>query len=446
MDRYLATDYGTNTSDTPEYEKWRGSHQPFHWFVEFYGIMHKGGFDVIIGNPPYVSTRKLPYAFAGKEALPDLYGHILSQSMALTIRNGRCGMIVPLSVTFSRAFASLRSILCNWGASWFSSYDNIPAALFAGVSQRCTIWVGHHSEIGTFVAPMYRWRSAHRPHLMGCLAYASIEDFDVGSFGLPKLADSSQKTVLSNVSSPMLTKRRSVVWGGDRSQAQIGFSQAARNFVSVFREDPPCIDATSLNKVAPSKIGSLGLSNDEDTYAALAALSGELCFWYWLVRGDGFDVTSWLIRDYVAMLDFLPSDHYSFLVELGRILDTERNRWLVFKKNAGRYVGNFNYRGAYQITRRADLLILDGFVTKRDEALAIFGYVQRVLAINEHAGEKGIPADVKALFLSTPNRKSEVNWDVLSGIDALLADRFSFTDEELDFIINYDIKYRMGRG
>ena len=30
-------------------------------------------------------------------------------------------------------------------------------------------------------------------------------------------------------------------------------------------------------------------------------------------------------------------------------------------------------------------------------------------------------------------------------IDALLAKHYGFTDEELDFIINYDIKYRMGQ-
>jgi len=29
-------------------------------------------------------------------------------------------------------------------------------------------------------------------------------------------------------------------------------------------------------------------------------------------------------------------------------------------------------------------------------------------------------------------------------IDRVLADHYGFTDEELDFIINYDIKYRMG--
>jgi len=33
---------------------------------------------------------------------------------------------------------------------------------------------------------------------------------------------------------------------------------------------------------------------------------------------------------------------------------------------------------------------------------------------------------------------------VIDKIDRILADHYGFTDEELDFIINYDIKYRMG--
>ena len=144
------------------------------------------------------------------------------------------------------------------------------------------------------------------------------------------------------------------------------------------------------------------------------------------------------------MLDFLPSEHYGLLTKLGRILDVERNRWLVFKKNAGRYVGNFNYREASYITRRADLLILTGLSRTRDEGLGLFDYVQQVLAINEHAGEKGIPASVKAKF-PIPQTESRINRHSFAAIDALIADRFSFTDEELDSIINYDIKHGMGR-
>jgi hypothetical protein len=33
---------------------------------------------------------------------------------------------------------------------------------------------------------------------------------------------------------------------------------------------------------------------------------------------------------------------------------------------------------------------------------------------------------------------------IIDAIDAVLAEHYGFTAEELDFIINYDIKYRLG--
>ena len=34
---------------------------------------------------------------------------------------------------------------------------------------------------------------------------------------------------------------------------------------------------------------------------------------------------------------------------------------------------------------------------------------------------------------------------IIDQIDTVLAQHYGFTEEELDFIINYDIKYRMGK-
>ena len=440
LNGYLANEYGVRTGDQGAYRRWVESHLPFHWLVEFHGIMHDGGFDVILGNPPYVSTKKIPYRVLGpiEEEFPDIYGHVLSKSIALTTRNGRCGMIIPLSVTFSHDFEALRNNLCNWGVGWFSSYDNIPAALFAGVSQRCTIWVGHDSDTGVLVAPMYRWRASYRSYLLQNVAYVPVSRLEFAQLGLPKLAGASETAVFRAISSAKQKKYRRIMAGGRGKQARLGFSQAARNFISVFRENPPCLDAASLSRVAPSKIGQLSFENDEDAYAALAATAGELYFWYWLVRGDGFDVTSWVVRDYLVILDCLPPDHYDLLIELGRMLDSDRNRWLVFKKNAGRYVGNFNYRGASRITRRADLLILISLSGSRREALAILDYVQRVLAINEYAGEKGIPEGVKALF--PVSRIERVKSDELfSEVDTRLIAELGFGVQDLDFTINHDV-------
>jgi len=44
---YQARLYGIDPKKKKEYETWKTSHQPFHWFVEFYEIIKSGGFDVI---------------------------------------------------------------------------------------------------------------------------------------------------------------------------------------------------------------------------------------------------------------------------------------------------------------------------------------------------------------------------------------------------------------
>ena len=84
LDRYLATEYGVDTQSSRAYEAWRASHQPFHWLVEFYGIMHKGGFSVVIGNPPYVSMRKVARSYTPKgfktAKCPDIYATVVEQS------------------------------------------------------------------------------------------------------------------------------------------------------------------------------------------------------------------------------------------------------------------------------------------------------------------------------------------------------------------------------
>jgi hypothetical protein len=46
----------------------------------------------------------------------------------------------------------------------------------------------------------------------------------------------------------------------------------------------------------------------------------------------------------------------------------------------------------------------------------------------------------------TQSFKIQKSKQILDEIDTVLARHYGFTEEELDFIINYDIKYRMGRG
>ncbi len=48
-------------------------------------------------------------------------------------------------------------------------------------------------------------------------------------------------------------------------------------------------------------------------------------------------------------------------------------------------------------------------------------------------------------IIETQSFKISKSKSIIDEIDKLLANHYGFTDVELDFIINYDIKYRMGK-
>jgi hypothetical protein len=77
-----------------------------------------------------------------------------------------------------------------------------------------------------------------------------------------------------------------------------------------------------------------------------------------------------------------------------------------------------------------------------DKALKMLG-VKFLLEIEKNA-------ETRERRRADGTTQNEVNFKVapskpiIDEIDQVLAKHYGFTDEELDFIINYDIKYRMG--
>ena len=108
LDGYLAEDYGVRASRKGEYRKWRRSHQPFHWFIEFYGIIQRGGFDVIVGNPPYLEVKDVPYkpSFA-PQAGATVHAICVERSIALG-GTANMSMILPMSLVSTQRMRSLQ--------------------------------------------------------------------------------------------------------------------------------------------------------------------------------------------------------------------------------------------------------------------------------------------------------------------------------------------------
>jgi hypothetical protein len=112
LDKYLACDYGIDPDDPKRFSDWRQCHQPFHWFAEFYGVMREGGFDVVIGNPPYIQLKEIkkyqPRGYACAKC-GNIYPVILERSLSLCAIGGKQGYIVPVSSISTDGYSPLQN-------------------------------------------------------------------------------------------------------------------------------------------------------------------------------------------------------------------------------------------------------------------------------------------------------------------------------------------------
>ncbi|MCX5721922.1 MAG: Fic family protein [Nitrospirae bacterium] len=96
---------------------------PFDWKAEFSEIMKAGGFDAVIGNPPWVSLSgkfkndvfpkpQVDYLinhFHGNTYMPNMYEYFVSQGLNLTRERGFFSFIVPDRLGFNSQFVPLRN-------------------------------------------------------------------------------------------------------------------------------------------------------------------------------------------------------------------------------------------------------------------------------------------------------------------------------------------------
>ncbi len=95
----------------------------FDWNTEFKEIMSNGGFDVVIGNPPYVKTQNLQeynpvvleqlkeIYYSAESGNVDIYVVFLEKSSSLLTENGMLGFIVPHKFFNSAYGKNLRKYL-----------------------------------------------------------------------------------------------------------------------------------------------------------------------------------------------------------------------------------------------------------------------------------------------------------------------------------------------
>lgn len=388
--------FSDNYYDTKSLEEYEKKYQPFNWIVNFYSVISSGGFDVIIGNPPYVeySTIKQDYKILPHTSIKtlskddlkptafgyktfksgNLFAYVMERSFSILNFYGRFGMIVPLSIISTPRMESTTNLLLNYN-NYISNYGIRPAKLFEGAEQRLSIVISsaHSSENYIYTTKYMRWHSESRETLLKSLNYTKSSYCNQNKI-IFKVSDNIENSILSKITS-MPNKLNDI-------------KEKKSNYFSIYHNAPNYW--INSRNFATSSSGNSDSHNkyifykDEvlrDFYTIL--ISSSLFWWYFNKIGNCRDVT----QEHIESITF----------------------------------------NKYNIDKEITLMLCSRFMEDLQDNSTMLERNQK---------------NTGKIILEQFNVKKSKH--IIDEIDKVLAEHYGFTDEELDFIINYDIKYRMG--
>ena len=392
LDPHLAAEYEIDPDDSDAYDAWRTGHKPFHWFAEFYGIMSKGGFNVIIGNPPWreYSATKKEYQVRAYETARcgNLYALCAERSLALASERGWFSFIVQLPFLSSSRMDGLRKLLIrNSSRFYYAPFDDRPGKLFDGLQHcRSAIFLTQiqpgRTECSIHGTRYQRWVSTIREYLFHQVAFTNIPDIASHRGIFPKLATESQVAIFDRLGSratrPVSLHIRRMPTG------ELVFYQEAIQYWAKATYGLPFYSKNGLKGTPPH---GRYLYTDESSSARCigAIINSSLFYVYFVTYSDCFHLSNTLVHNF-PLVDSIIGDPR--LIRLSGALMNDLHE-KARKKTIDTKIG--------------DSITYEEFFA---------------------GGSKPI----------------------IDAIDCVLAEHYGLTDEELDFIINYDIKYRMGRG
>ncbi len=382
LNRQLAASYGVKTNNHTAYASWLKSHQPFHWFIEFHGIMQGGGFDVVIGNPPYLEIRQVDYKPQEFQSLDGNAIHAMCIERSLQIMNkmGAISMIVPLSLPSTQRMRCIQDMLERHGNAWYANFAWRPAKLFDAVNRALTIFVVTQSSLKkTFSTGYQKWTSENRDDLIQRMSYVEVPR-NRASFWVPKLGYDIERTILEKITSSKTKMSHFVA----RSDNRIYYRTTGGLYWKVFTDFPPAFKVNG-KKGSSSRETHFSVARRDHIKPVIGILSSGLFWWWYTISSN--------------LRDLNPTDIQSFPVPLAALDSAE------VRKASQKYMT--------ELVANSTMLVREQKSTGRTE---------------------------------TQSFKIQKCKTSIDEIDKLIAPFYGLTASDLDFIVNYDLKFRLGSG
>jgi hypothetical protein len=372
-----------------KYDKWLASHQPFHWFAEFYEIIHdKGGFDVIIGNPPYVEYSKVKKSYTVSnltvQVSGNLFAFVIERGNQIISKEGYFSFIVPISIVCTQRMEALQKHAFNSNTVWLSNFGERPSKLFTGAEVLLTIFISspERKMPNTYTTTFIKWKSEERSILFNKLFYNKISS-KPKNYVIPKIGFGLENHILSK------TKRNNKSLGLDllnESKHRIYYRIGGGRYWKIFTDFSPKFILNGKTSTS-SRENYLFTKSEDEKKAMISILSSSLFYWYFVLTTNCRDLNPSDLREFPLCISDMKPKSVKALSKLCDVLMDDYRKNSQMKEKVSVKTGNIVYQEFYP----------------------------------------------------------RLSKEIIDQIDLVLGDEYGFTQEETEFIINYDIKYRMGK-
>ncbi|HMF32266.1 MAG TPA: DNA methyltransferase [Candidatus Lokiarchaeia archaeon] len=374
----------TEPSETPSMPRFSFPEQFPHLFSD----PQNAGFQCVVGNPPYAdippnwSRDELALRFQSARS-KDLYSLFLEQMVILGQRAaGRGGLIVPLSLTFSKEFQATREFILSSRRRWkISSYHIRPSGIFPGVSQRTSIALVEPSPQGETrveTTCVQRWVAEDRDRLFDHLRYADVtacmreiqaqrRPLGFPSVGDPTLSGLLLKLLLRGECLHDATAKSAVATA---PAPLLYYFTMAYHWLTISARLP---DTSAAGKpVALTSLIPLPFVSDEARWTGLALLASSLGFWWWQVFGDLFHVTRTVLTQFPVNPANIPPDVQQELGVMARELQDGIDQAVTYFTKKGVTNANFDLTRAFSHIARIDAALWDYLGVTPEEVAALY--------------------------------------------------------------------------
>jgi hypothetical protein len=355
--------------------------KPFHWKMDFAKVCAYGGFDVVVGNPPYIEDgnynnfdikmieaeekvrkqrkkdkEKKPLLYSSKDC-GNTHAYFIERSIKILTENGWFGFIVPISLVSTDRMNSIREFIHNNSSEVkYYNFDDRPGKIFSGLEHcRATIV---NTRKGNGVSSVttskyHRWYTQDRSKLLRKLE-TSRWKLDNKKDTIPKIGTDIERELIQKLKRK--SKGKTI---GDYLKAdgiKIWYHNAPQYWIHAHTDEYlPKVEyynsykeGNKIDEKIPCGLKETKVSSHykaltfdvKNAYTVNGLLNSSLFYWWFVVWSDGRDLLTQHITNFPIALGHFPQNVEKQLQFLAKTLmeSYDENSNIKINLRSGGYV------------------------------------------------------------------------------------------------------------